>query len=195
MRDSVVFYRSFYEAAQKLSKTERLRFYDAFFAYALNGEVPENLGASWALFTMAKPLVDKNNQRFENGKKGGRPSKTKTEPNQNQTITKPEPNVNANVNENVNVNEEGEGHETPAPCSLEDVRAYARQSRSRSDPDRFFAYYSARGWELEGRPIADWKALFDIWSSRGDRATFVDFPQRIGPVDLNDIMNRPGNLI
>lgn len=200
MRDSFIFYRSFFESAQMMNKTERLRFYDMLADYALNGVEPgEVKGASGVAFLSSRPSVDANNRKYENGIKGGRPKKNQTEtkakPNHNQTITKAKPYEDVYVDEDVDVDEEGEGHETPAPCTLEDVRAYARQSRSRSDPDRFFAYYSARGWKLEGRPIADWKALFDIWSSRGDRATFVDFPQRTGPIDLNDIMNRPGNLI
>lgn len=94
MRDSLLFYRSFYEAAKSLNKTERLRFYDAILEYALDGVEPEKTGSAFfALYTMAKPIIDANNLRFENGKKGGRPTK----PNQNQTITKPKPNHNQTI--------------------------------------------------------------------------------------------------
>jgi hypothetical protein len=46
-------------------------------------------------FDLIRPLIDKNNSRFENGKKGGRPK-----PNDNQTITKDKPNYNQETTNN-----------------------------------------------------------------------------------------------
>lgn len=116
MRDSFVFYRSFLEAAQYLPLEQKAQFLTAIIEYALNGT--ENIDYDpvvKSLMMMAKPQIDKNNIRYENGKKGGRP-KTKTDeneveekPKENQTETKEkpketkqEPNVNDNVNVNVN---------------------------------------------------------------------------------------------
>ena len=118
MRDSFVFYRSFLEAAQFLPQDLKAEFLTAIIEYALNGTENEQLDSVVkSLMMMAKPQIDKNNVRYENGKKGGRP-KTKTEetiteekPKENQTITeekpketKTKPNVNVNVNVNDNVN-------------------------------------------------------------------------------------------
>lgn len=117
-RESFVFYRGFAEALKELDAETKSEFMDALCGYALDGELPECSGAVMAMFKLIKPQIDANNQRYENGKKGGR-TKTKTEPNneneepnQNQTITKTEPksenakpNVNVNVNDNDNVNE------------------------------------------------------------------------------------------
>lgn len=105
MRDSCVFYRSFFESIRLLPKKYQLQFYEALFNYALNEEPPERLsGSAAALFKALQPQIDANNRRYENGCKGGRPKK-------NQTETKPKPNNNLNesktkrnVNENVNVN-------------------------------------------------------------------------------------------
>jgi hypothetical protein len=126
-RESFVFYKSFFEAAQSLKNSERLRFYDALIKYALEGVEPEGSGSYIALYTIAKPLIDANNQRYENGKKGGRPKKpnhnqteTKPKPNHNQTETKPEPNVNGNVNVNVNENGNGRGFAQPSAFVLAD---------------------------------------------------------------------------
>lgn len=109
-RDSFLVYRSFIEAANTLPKSRRWDALEAIADYAMDGIEPDmnKLGVAGSVFLVAKPLVEKNNQRYENGKKGGRPKKdgeknqseTKQKPNHNQTITKPKPNVN--VNDNVN---------------------------------------------------------------------------------------------
>jgi len=114
MRDSTVVYRSFWEAVRDLPCEEYKAAMEALLAYALDGvDIAETATAKMFL-TMAKPQVDKNNQRYENGKRGGRPKnqkETKQKPNENQTkpnenqtepkAKKAKPNVNVNVNVNV----------------------------------------------------------------------------------------------
>ena len=95
MRDGFVFYRSFYESFEDLSKRDKLTLFEALCNYALNDVEPELSGTPSAIFKLLKPQVDANNRRYENGKKGGRPKnnqdETKQKPNNNQTITKAEP--------------------------------------------------------------------------------------------------------
>ena len=106
-RESFVFYRSFYEGIKELPRDIQGEVLTAIMEYGLNGVTTENQKQiTKAMFALIKPQLDANNQRFENGKKGGRPkancnqTETKTKPKQNQNKTKPEPNVN--VNDNVN---------------------------------------------------------------------------------------------
>lgn len=99
-RDSFVFYKSFYESIKELDPDDQAALFQAICKYALYGEEPKTKGPVRAVFVVIKPQIDKNNQRYENGKLGGRPKK----PNNNQTETKPQPNVNVNVNDNVNDN-------------------------------------------------------------------------------------------
>ena len=111
MRDSMVFYRSFYEAIKELPLDVQAKVYSAIFEYSLNFNEVVLEGLPKTIFTLIKPQLDANNKRFENGKKGGikkvdnNQTETKTEPKQNQTETKTEPNVNVNVNDNGNVND------------------------------------------------------------------------------------------
>lgn len=115
MRDSFVFYRSFYEAIAELPDADLASCFRAIADYALNDVEPDTPGIAKTVFRMAKPQIDANTKRYQNGTKGGRPSKeekpndnqnvTKPKPSKNQTITKPEPNDNVNVNDNVNENE------------------------------------------------------------------------------------------
>ena len=126
-RESFVFYRSFYEAIKRQPKKVQANIYNAIAEYALNGSEPQDEKVL-SIFFLIKPLIDANNQRYENGKKGGRPREyngdnnqeitkpkpnnnqtiTETKPNNNQDVTKPKPNVNVNdnVNANANVNED-----------------------------------------------------------------------------------------
>lgn len=111
MRDSFIFYRSFYEAIKHLDGKIQGEIYTAIMEYSLYGKEVELGPVAKSLFTLIKPQIDVNNQRFENGKKGGR--KTKHEPNNNQSETKCEPNKNVNVNDNVNKNDNDNKNNTP----------------------------------------------------------------------------------
>ena len=114
MYDSMIIYRSFYDAVKELDDVTAAAVFRAMCEYGLNGSEPELSGVSKAIFSLMKPQIDANNRRKENGFKGGRPktetepkenqTETKTKPNSNQTETKSEPNVNVNVNANANVN-------------------------------------------------------------------------------------------
>ena len=121
MRDSFVFYRSFFEALQDVPIEERACIYDAICDYSLNDIEPKLTGMQLAIFKLIRPNIDSNKRKYENGKKGavfgkkgGRPKKD----NPNQTPTKPQDNPNqtrnvdvdddvaVNVNDNVNVSTE-----------------------------------------------------------------------------------------
>lgn len=109
-RESFVFYRSFYEGIKELPRDIQGEVLTAIMEYGLNGVTTENQKQiTKAMFALIKPQLDANNQRFENGKKGGRPkancnqTETETKPKQNRNKTKHEPNVNVNDNVNDNI--------------------------------------------------------------------------------------------
>ena len=121
MTESFVIYRSFHEALKELSREQYGNVMFAINEYALNGELPEDLtGIEKAIFLMAKPQLDANKQRRENGAMGGRPKKEteKSMVSESENQEKPmvienaeteKPNVNVNANENENVNAHTEG--------------------------------------------------------------------------------------
>jgi hypothetical protein len=105
-RESMVFYRSFYESLKDLSPIIRAEVYDGIFAYGLEFIEPVfSDPISKAMFTLIKPQLDANLRRYENGKKP-KGNQSKTEANQEQKVSKEQANVNVNdnVNENDNVN-------------------------------------------------------------------------------------------
>ena len=85
MRDSVVFYRSFYEAIKELPDEQFAACVRAIMDYGLDGLEPSSAGIAKSIYLMAKPQIDANNRRYQNGTKGGRP-KTNQEPRNNQTV-------------------------------------------------------------------------------------------------------------
>ena len=103
MRDSSIFYRSFYEAIKSLPESNQLEVYNAIFEYSFNFNEIELTGLSKTIFTLIKPQLEANKKRFENGTKPKvKPEKSKTEAKQKQKISKSEANNNVNNNNNDN---------------------------------------------------------------------------------------------
>ena len=113
MSESFVMYRSFHEALKELSREQYGNVMFAINEYALDGKVTDDLtGIEKAVFLMAKPQLDANRQRRENGAKGGRPREEKPMVNEIENQSEPEVFENAenekpNVNVNDNANENG----------------------------------------------------------------------------------------
>ena len=190
-RDSFIFYRSFYEAIKELDFEQQGRVYDAIFRFALNGEEVKLNGVEKAVFTLIKPQVLANNQRFENGCRGGRPKgskskqndnqlKTDLKPNRNQanvekqTKIKPNENGNVNVNENDNVNlnvgviKDSRLVSQKLSPTLSQVEKVCKDlGFDKSVAKTFFNFYEANGW-MQGRdkPIVNWIAQLNIWVTR-----------------------------
>lgn len=106
MRDSSIFYRSFYEAIKSLPESNQLEVYNAIFEYSFNFVEVELTGLSNTIFTLIKPQLEANNKRYENGNKPKRNQNgSKTEAKDEQKTSKVEANKNKNVNKNKNDNE------------------------------------------------------------------------------------------
>lgn len=207
-RDSFVFYRSFFEAIEKLKKNDKLTVYSHLCRYALGEEVDELDGVPGAIFDLIKPQIDANFQRYENGTKGGKYGKlggrpkTPKEPQENPKQT---PNVNENVNENVNDNENvnvnvnasgSDGEQTTHTPTLEteqtnrpsnlDVLGEIVQHGYRLEGKSikaFMDYNDERGWKM------DWRLALKRWADReqaeqpkqNKAGKFANFPQRNDP--------------
>lgn len=125
MRDSFIFYKSFYDAIRDLPRDVQGEIYTAIMEYSLYGnEIAQLKPIAKSIFILIKPQLDSNIARYENGKKGGRPrgqnnqNETEQKPNQNQNETNPKPNYNVNVNDNVNVLDKSNNTRTRAKIDL-----------------------------------------------------------------------------
>ena len=142
-RDSILFYRSFYESISKCPPETQLTLYNAVFDYGLNRIIPDFNGVQNQPFVEAiwygiRPQIDANHQKFINGCKGGAPSGNRNnpdgrrgknnQPGTNQELTKNQrnDNVNENVNENVSSSRKSGGKSLtlPYPDNIEFVNTW-----------------------------------------------------------------------
>lgn len=191
----MVFYRSFYEAVKDLPPEDFKKAVCTLMNYGLDGVVPTSTGIEKTIYIMAKPQIDKNNKRYENGKCGGRkPSDNQTitnrEPSNNQVVSECEPNVNVNVNANVNdIKKESVKKKAIAfsPPTQQEVADYIREKGySNVDVERFIDHYTANGWMVGKNKMKDWKAAVRNWerselttkpnNTKGNK--FTNFDQR-----------------
>ncbi len=109
MTESMIFYRSFYEALKLLPTDEdKVEALISILELGLNGtDVTPDSPAPAVVYVMAKPQILANHERRGNGSKGGRPKKLKTIgfENENHRLLNEKPNVNVNVNVNDNDND------------------------------------------------------------------------------------------
>ena len=103
-RDSFIFYRSYYEAMSGLKDRDKLQLFNAISELSLNENELKLTGICKNIFTVIKPQIVANSERYENGKKGGRPKKETTGFEKEKTIGFENEKPNNNVNENVNDN-------------------------------------------------------------------------------------------
>jgi hypothetical protein len=101
MRDSMIIYRSFYEAIKPLPKEDQAEVWDAVFSYGLDKKEPNLKGVAKSIFTLIKPQLDANFKRYLNGTKT-KQKQSKIEAKNKQNESKSVTNVNVNVNDNVN---------------------------------------------------------------------------------------------
>lgn len=75
MTDSIVFYRSYYDAVKNLPPEQFKTCITALLEYAFNDDDTTADATAEMYLTLTKPLVDANKARRRNGKKGGRKPK------------------------------------------------------------------------------------------------------------------------
>ena len=113
MRDTFIFYRSFYEAIKDLPDKDQLLIFQAISEYSLNHKEIGLTGISKTVFILIKPNLEANYQRFVNGSKPkSKQPRSETEAKPKQTRSKREANKDkdkdVNKDNNVNVNKKKE---------------------------------------------------------------------------------------
>ena len=69
----------------------------------------------------------------------------------------------------------------PSIPSIQEIKDYIKLKSYKIDSQRFYNYYSAKGWKLGNTPISNWQVLIDDWARKdfiGNRIQ-NEFPQRM----------------
>ena len=78
--------------------------------------------------------------------------------------------------------------------SLEEIEAYCTERNNKVDAERFYNYYTARGWKVGTCQIEDWKSLVHLWEKNtfsvgeGTSGNYIDislFDESITRRDVN----------
>jgi len=163
MRESMVIYRSFFEAIKELPKANQAEVWNAVFEFGLNQNEVELSGISKTIFTLIKPQIQANLKRYVNGTKPKtKQNGSKTEAKPKQEISKSEANVNDNVNANVNENENNTNVLIP---ELSDFMEYAKKIQPNvldEEVRKKYYIWVDQGWNIlkdnKPRPIKNWKS-------------------------------------
>ena len=160
MRTYFIFYRSFYEAIADLPEANQLELYRAIFELSLNENQPELTGISKTVFTLIRPQIIANNQRFKNGTKAkAKRNGSETEAKQKQTESKTEANKNKNKNKNENKKENENKNKNFTPPTLEEVKSWFIENGSTAQAGaKAWQYYTDGEWiDSKGTPVKNWR--------------------------------------
>lgn len=201
-RAGFFFYRAIFDSVSQLKKREKAIIYEAIFAYALDMEEPNMEGWSdtaRAIWALAKPMLDNDLRRFENGCKGGAPKgnsnakksevekTTEKQPKNNQK--QPTNNKNRIQEQETRTRIENNTSLSLSPSSEVESREVADESAERekileifffrnfinpaAEVQRFYAHYEAQGWKRAGGvSITDRFALAQSWKPQNENQRF-----------------------
>jgi hypothetical protein len=182
-RDSMIIYRSFYEAIKELPKENQAEVWSAVYELGLNGKTIQLEGISKTIFTLIAPQIEANYKKFVNGSKPKtKHTESKTEAKLKQEKSKTEANVNDNVNVNVK--------DIP---SCEEFIAYALSKEPHADSNELRLKYES--WKVndwctnvkgKNKKILNWKSTI---------LNTLPYIRKINPHELSDDIQQYNNVM
>jgi len=187
-RDSMVFYRSFFDAIKELPEYNQVEVLKAICEYGFDGIEPEISGISKTVWILIKPNLQANRKKWESGCKAKTKQKvSKPKAKKKQDVSKPEANVyvDVDVDEDVNVDEEKDENvnvtlmvlpaEVPQKKfikpSINDICLYVQSKEPMADKiliqefaEKFWNFYESNGWKVGKNPMKNWKSAISTWS-------------------------------
>jgi hypothetical protein len=177
MRDSLIFYRSFYEAIKELPKETQAEVYTAIFEYSLNFNEVQLSGLAKTIFTLIKPQLEANNKRFINGSKAkSKQDKSDTEAKPKQKESKTEANNNNNVNNNVNNNEIDIlkfDLENCIKIFLQKTEQNWNIDYAKKEAEKFYNFYSMKNWMVGKNKMKSLPHAIAGWISRNENPILI----------------------
>lgn len=183
-KDRFLFFENFKTIADKLPDDLRLKYYDALTDYVFKGVEPEDAIIT-ALITAIKPSLDKEDTRggYREGA-GRKPNQTQSDEiknNQKESklikINQSESNDNQNnqsfletgnkKQETGSIKEKDNlkviQKEKFVKPTLEEIKTYFAEKGYEEESERFYDFYSSKGWMVGKNPMKDWRAAVRNW--------------------------------
>lgn len=171
MRNSMIVYRSFFDAIKELPIEQQSVVWTAILEYGLDQTEPKLSGIANTIFNLIRPQLDANLRRYENGSKPKLKSRTE------RTVSKAKQRVNeTEANDNDNVNDNGNELHNPkaknkvsapfvAPSIAEMKSFFVVNGYTTEAAERCWHYYSEGDWkDSSGKSIISWKQkVRGIW--------------------------------
>ena len=176
-KDGFYFFTNYRNIAKDLPVELRAEFYEALMDYAIDGIEPEN-GIIKALITAIKPSLDKTEKRGGNHNPTGQnqykevkvgQSEVKSGQNEvkvgqsGQTFNKQETrNIKQEIlkeKDNLKVIQK----EKFTKPTLEEIKTYFAEKGYEEESERFYDFYSSKGWMVGKNPMKDWRAAVRNW--------------------------------
>ena len=185
MRDTFIFYRSFKDSMSDLPDKDKLLMYEAIADYSLDLKEPALSGFPKALFSLIRPILDANIQRWKNGRKGGAPigninarKTTEKQPRDNRNSTEKQPNKDKDVNKDKDANVEdkssmnkGEKSTRFVPPTLTEVQKFISEKGYTIEASAFIDFYESKGWMIGKNKMKDWRAAVRTWQRKQTSST------------------------
>ena len=181
MRDSMVFYRSFFEAIKDLNFEQQGIIFNAIFDYGLNFNEPNLDGICKTIWTLIKPQLDANIKKFHNGRQPKEKQNTsKPEAKHKQNVSKTQANVNVNVNDNDNIDILKTSLQDCEKLFIEKTLNNWTEHYAKKEALKFYNFYSAKGWVIGKNKMKSLTHAVGGWISRQDKPELIN-----APVDRN----------
>lgn len=170
MKESFVFYKSFYDAIKTLPSEAQLEIYNALCIqnfcdekHTFKNKIAE------AMYLLMQPNIEASYKRYKqnkiNGKKGGAPKGNQNARKQPETTEKqPKNNLDIDIDLNKDIDIECERDHTSNP-TLSEIISYGSSMGANQDYcERFYNHYESIGWiNANGLKIKNWKLVLSNW--------------------------------
>jgi len=203
-RDSMILYRSFYEAIIELPEANQLEIMKAIFEYGFDGVEPKLSGISKTIWILIKPNMEANRRKWENGcKPKQKQVGSKTEANLEQVESKPEGNVYVDVDVEEDVEEyidkkpskKKESKTFVAPTYEEVLAYFVQNGQPEAQARKAFAHYNNHNWiDSQGKKVKNWKQKVQTnWFKDADTPEFnrsIKMSKDQGDVQMNRFIQK-----
>ena len=183
-------FTDFRELMEPLDHAEKGRLFEAMLSYAMDGTEVALEGNERFVWPVARRTIDQEAAAYESkveanrerARKGAEARWSKgtdasSMPKDSASMSKHSENAQEQDQEQYQEQKKDQDqeqeyvYEQAAPAGThiperEEIESYCRERGNGIDPDYFYDYYAATGWQVGQHPIRDWQALVRAWEKR-----------------------------